>query len=73
MCVWNATDGKLVISFEWKNTAKDGPKSVTFDDVEKLCARQATKTDIEIYDVEDFSKTKMQIRSKLPPPPKVDG
>lgn len=39
MSVWNATDGKLVIAFEWKNTAKDGPKSIKFDDDEKLCAR----------------------------------
>lgn len=39
LCVWNATDGTLVISFEWKNTAKDGPKSVRFDDDEKFCAR----------------------------------
>jgi hypothetical protein len=28
---------------------------------------------IEIYEVTDFSQPKMQIRSKLPPPPKVDG
>ena len=39
MSVWNAADGKLVNSFEWKNTAKDGPKSIKFDDAEKLCAR----------------------------------
>ena len=39
MSVWNATYGKLVIAFEWKNTAKDGPKSIKFDDDEKLCAR----------------------------------
>jgi len=37
--LWNATDGKLVTSFEWKNTAKDGPKSIKFDDDEKFCAR----------------------------------
>lgn len=29
--VWDAKTGKLVIDFEWKNTAKDGPKSVKFD------------------------------------------
>jgi hypothetical protein len=39
LSVWNATDGKLVMAFEWKNTAKDGPKSIKFDDDEKLCAR----------------------------------
>jgi uncharacterized protein with WD repeat len=37
--VWDAQTGKLIIEFEWKNTAKDGPKSVKFDSEEKFCAR----------------------------------
>ena len=37
--VWDTKTGELVISFEWKNTAKDGPKSVKFDEEEKFCAR----------------------------------
>jgi len=37
--VWDANTGQLVIDFEWKNTAKEGPRSVKFDSDEKFCAR----------------------------------
>lgn len=73
LCVWNAADGKLVIAFAWNNTAKDGPKSIKFDDDEKFCARQVGKNVIEVYEAGNFTETKMEIRSKLPPLPKVDG
>lgn len=71
--MWNAADGKLITSFEWKNTAKDGPKSIKFDDEEKFCARQVGKNTIEVYEAGKFDELKMSIRSKLPPLPKVDG
>lgn len=37
--VWNATSGDLVYECEWKNTAKDGPQSIKFDEQERFCAR----------------------------------
>jgi uncharacterized protein with WD repeat len=37
--VWDVTSGKLVYECEWKNTAKEGPKSIKFDDQERFCAR----------------------------------
>lgn len=37
--VWNSTTGELTMEFEWKNTAKEGPKSIKFDEEEKFCAR----------------------------------
>jgi hypothetical protein len=37
--VWCAKSGDLIIDFEWKNTAKDGAKSLKFDDEEKFCSR----------------------------------
>lgn len=73
LCLWNSTDGQLVTSFEWKNTAKEGPKSIKFDDEEKFCARQVGKNIIEVYETTNFAAAKMSIRSKLPPLPKVDG
>ena len=39
LSVWDAKTGNLVLDFEWKNTAKDGPNSVKFDPEEKYCAR----------------------------------
>lgn len=54
MCIWNAKTGELVKSFEWKNTAKDGPKSVKFDEEEKFCARQIGSNIIEVFEKGDF-------------------
>jgi len=71
--VWNAKNGELVTEFEWKNTAKEGPKSIKFDQDEKFCARQQGKNIIEIYESGNFNETKFQIVSKLPPLPKIDG
>lgn len=71
--VWDAKTGDLVLSFEWKNTAKEGPKSIKFDEEEKFCARQVGKNLIEIYEGGNFKETKFQIVSKLPPLPKIDG
>jgi hypothetical protein len=71
--VWDAKTGALVSEYEWKNTAKDGPKSIKFDEEEKFCARQVGKNLIEIYEGGNFSETKFQIVSKLPPLPKIDG
>lgn len=71
--VWDANTGKLVIDFEFKNTVEEGPKSVKFDEEEKFCARQIGKNIIEVYENNDFSKPKMQIKAKLPPLPKKDG
>ena len=56
--VWDAKTGELVMQYEWKNTAKDGPKSIKFDDEEKFCARQVGKNLIEIYEGGNFKETK---------------
>lgn len=37
--VWDSKTGEQVLAFEWKNTAKEGPKSIKFDEEEKFCAR----------------------------------
>lgn len=50
LIVWCAKTGNKVASFEWKNTAKDGPKSIKFNNEEKFCARQIGKNIIEIYE-----------------------
>jgi len=73
LIVWNAISGQKVAAFEWKNTAKDGPKSIKFNDDEKYCARQIGKNIIEIYDAHNLSEPKFSIKSKLPPLPKVNG
>ena len=52
--VWDAKTGKLVLEFEWKNTAKEGPRSVKFDPEEKYCARQIGKNIIEVYETGIF-------------------
>jgi hypothetical protein len=46
------------MQYEWKNTAKDGPKSIKFDEEEKFCARQVGKNLIEIYEGGNFKETK---------------
>jgi len=56
--VWDAKTGEQVLQFEWKNTAKEGPKSIKFDDEEKFCARQVGKNLIEIYEGGNFNETK---------------
>ena len=71
--IWEASTGKLVTSFEWKNTAKDGPKSIKFDVDEKFCARLVGSNTIEVYENGNFEQTKMQIKAKLPPLPKING
>jgi len=73
LIVWNASTGEKVAEFEWKNTAKDGPKSVKFNKEEKFCARQIGKNIIEIYDATNLGEPKFTIKSKLPPLPKIDG
>ena len=57
--MWEASSGKLVTSFEWKNTAKDGPKSIKFDVDEKFCARLVGSNTIEVYENGNFEQTKM--------------
>lgn len=47
--VWEVSSGSLVYECEWKNTAKDGPKSIKFDEQERFCARQIGKNIIEVY------------------------
>jgi len=56
--VWDSKTGEAVMQFEWKNTAKDGPKSVKFDEEEKFCARQVGKNLVEIYEGGNFKETK---------------
>lgn len=73
--VWDAATGENVRSLEWKSSAKDGPSSIKFDAEEKFCARQVGQNIIDIYDLKDkkFDEVKLQIKSKLPPLPKVNG
>jgi uncharacterized protein with WD repeat len=39
LIVWDTKTGEMALSFEWKNSAKDGAKSFKFDEDEKFCAR----------------------------------
>ena len=73
MEMWEVSSGNMITSFEWKNTAKDGPKSIKFDVDEKFCARLVGSNTIDVYENGSFEKPKMQIRAKLPPMPKING
>jgi uncharacterized protein with WD repeat len=74
LIVWDTkTDGRIIRAFEWNASAKDGAKSIKFDPEEKFCARQISKNLVEIYDTANFAEPKFEIKSKLPPLPKVDG
>lgn len=73
LLLWDAKTGDKVASFQWKNTAKDGPKVMVFDSEERFCARQFGLNIIEVYESGNFKEAKMQIKSKLPPLPKIDG
>lgn len=53
--IWDVKEGKLVLECEWKNTAKDGPKSIKFDENERFCVRQIGKNIIEVFENGDFS------------------
>jgi uncharacterized protein with WD repeat len=56
--VWDAKTGELVVDYEFRNAAKEGAKSIKFDDEEKFCARQIGKNMIEIYESGNFSEPK---------------
>lgn len=71
--VWDSSTGELVVDFEYRNAAKEGAKSIKFDEEEKFCARQIGKNMIEIFESGNFAEPKFKITSKLPPLPKVDG
>jgi uncharacterized protein with WD repeat len=57
--LWDSKTGSLVYSCEWKNFAKDGPKSIKFDSQEKFCARQIGKSIIEVYENGNFKEPKL--------------
>jgi WD40 repeat protein len=71
--VWSAETGNKIFECEWKISAKEGPKSIKFDENEKFCARQIGKNIIEVYENGNFAEPKLQIKSKLPPMPKLNG
>jgi len=50
-----------MIGFEWKKGSKDGPKSIKFMKDEKLWARSATKSKIDIYESSSFEKPKYRL------------
>lgn len=52
--VWDIASGKLVLQGEWKNTAKDGPKSIKFDENERFCVRQVGKNILEVFENGNF-------------------
>lgn len=39
LVIWEAKTGNIAVDFEWKNTVKDGPKSIKFNETERFCAR----------------------------------
>lgn len=53
--VWDVESGKIVLECEWRNTAKDGPKSIKFDENERFTVRQIGKNIIEVFEGGDFS------------------
>lgn len=71
--VWSAETGGKIFECEWKISAKEGPKSLKFDENERFCARQVGKNIIEVFENGNFEEPKLQIRSKLPPLPKLNG
>lgn len=73
LVIWDAKTGEIAADFEWKNTVKDGPKSIKFNENERFCARQMGQKVIDVYEGSNWSEPKMQIKSKLPPLPKVNG
>lgn len=56
--VWDATTGQLVVDYDFRNAAKEGAKSIKFDEEEKFCARQIGKNMIEIYESGNFAEPK---------------
>ena len=55
MNVWDVQTGKIVLECEWKNTAKDGPRSIKFDENERFTVRQIGNNIIEVFESKDFS------------------
>jgi len=52
-----------LVEFEWKKTSKEGPKSIKFSPDERFCARQVSKTQIEIYQDGNFTQPKAKINA----------
>lgn len=71
--VWDTQEGDLVAKFDWQNKAQEGAASIKFDLEEKFSARQIAQNVIEVYEKGNFSQPKLQIKSKLPPLPKING
>jgi len=63
LIVWNLQTGKEVASFEYKKGSKDGAKSIKFSEDESFCARLSSRTQIEIYDTQNFSEIKTYINA----------
>lgn len=71
--VWETTEGKPVAKFDWHNKAQEGAASIKFDLEEKFATRQIAQNVIEVFEKGNFEEPKLQIKSKLPPLPKLGG
>ena len=63
----------MVAKFDWQNKAQEGAVSIKFDLEEKFAARQIAQNIIEVFEKGSFEQSKLQIKSKLPPLPKLNG
>jgi uncharacterized protein with WD repeat len=63
LIIWDSKTGKELVEFEWKKASKEGPKSIKFSPDERFCARQVSKTQIEIYENGIFSEPKCRINA----------
>lgn len=66
LIVWSNKSGKEVCGFEFKKQSKEGPKSIKFTKNETYCARLASRTTIDIFDVSkadesSFEKPKFKL------------
>jgi len=61
LVIWDCKTGKEVAEFEWRKTAKEGPKSLKFSKDERFCARLSSRTQIEIYENGNFKEAKTTI------------
>lgn len=71
--VIHAESGEIVAKWEWKNTPKEGPKSVRFMDDESFCFRLLPQqgatlepNSIEIYKNCDFTEKPVSIAARFP-------
>lgn len=74
--VINVNTGEIVVTFEWRKTPKDGPKSLKFMQDESYCFRLVAQqgqtkepNSIEVYKDCDFSTIQLNIIARFPVKP----